>query len=295
MQTEDVSVRYAALDTWPAPDVAAALIEGQLAATAAVKGCSQQLAAAAGDAATRLRDPAGRLVYAGAGASGRLGVQDGVELFPTYGWPHARLVYLMAGGETALTNSVEGAEDDTEDARARVDDLALGPADVVIAIAASGRTPFAVAVAEAARARGALVIGLANNAGTPLLAASDHPIALPTGAEVIAGSTRMAAGTAQKAALNVLSTTIMVQLGRVYDNLMVDLASTNTKLARRRREILRRVVRATEPEADAALDRAGGHIKTAALILRGLDTGAAAALLERTGGDLRAALATLDP
>lgn len=294
MQTEDISVRYAALDTWPAPEITAALIEGQLAAAAAVRAVGDCIAAASAAAADRLRDPAGRIVYVGAGASGRLGVQDGVELLPTYGWPHDRLVYLMAGGETALVRSVEGAEDDTADARARVDALALGPADVMIAIAASGRTPFAVAAAEAAHARGALVIGLANNAGTPLLATSDHPLALITGPEVVAGSTRMAAGTAQKAALNVLSTTIMVRLGRVYDNLMVDLASTNVKLAKRRREILRRIVPATEAEAEAALDRADGHIKTAALLLRGLDPAGARTLLDRVAGNLRTALADLD-
>jgi N-acetylmuramic acid 6-phosphate etherase len=119
-------------------------------------------------------------------------------------------------------------------------------------------------------------------------------VALLTGAEVVAGSTRMAAGTAQKAALNVLSTTIMVRLARVHDNLMVDLASTNVKLAKRRGEILRRIVPATEAEATAALERAGGHIKTAALLLRGLDEAAARALLDRVAGNLRAALAELE-
>ena len=146
-----------------------------------------------------------------------------------------------------------------------------------------------MAVARAARARGALVIGLAGNPGTPLLEAADHPILLPTGPEVVAGSTRMAAGTAQKAAMNVLSTAIMVRLGRVYDNLMVDLAAANVKLEGRRLEILRRLAPSTEDEARDALGRAGGRVKLAALMLRGLGEGAARALLQRTGGDLRAA------
>lgn len=292
MRTEDVSVRYAALDTWREADVVAALIEGQMAAVAAVRAVQGELAAAAAAAAERLRDPAGRLLYVGAGASGRLGVQDGVELYPTYGWPHARLVYLMAGGEDALVRSVEGAEDDAAEAAARIAALGLGPADVAICVAASGRTPYAVAAAETARARGALVIGIANNPDTPLLAASDHPIALVTGPEVVAGSTRMAAGTAQKAALNVISTTLMVRLGRVHDNLMVDLSSTNAKLEKRRLEILRRIV--PEGDAEAALAAAGGHIKTAALLLKGLDAAAARALLDRVGGNLRAAFAEID-
>jgi N-acetylmuramic acid 6-phosphate etherase len=290
MRTEDVSIRYRGLDTWPAAEVASALIEGQLAAAAAVRGAQGALAAAAEAAAERLRDPAGRILYVGAGASGRIGVQDGVELFPTYGWPHERLVYLMAGGEAALVRSVEGAEDDAAGARAEIEALGLGAADVVIAVAASGRTPYAVAAAEAARARGALVIGVMNNEGAPLAGASDHPIVLLTGAEVVAGSTRMAAGTAQKAALNVLSTTIMVRLHRVYDNLMVDLSSLNVKLEKRRMAILRQVTPAPEAAAREALARSGGRIKTAALMLRGLSEEAAAALLDRTGGDLRAAL-----
>ena len=289
MVTEDVSIRYRALDVWPLDDVVDALIGGQLAAAASVRAAGAELAAAAAAAADRLASPAGRIVYAGAGASGRIGVQDGVELFPTYGWPFDRLVYLMAGGEAALVRSVEGAEDDTAAARAKVAALDLGPADVILCVAASGRTPFTVAVAEAARVRDSLVIGLANNALSPLLAASHHPIALQSGPEVVAGSTRMGAGTAQKAALNVLSTAIMVRLKRVYDNLMVDLSSSNAKLDGRRLDILLRVAPASRQAAEAALREAGGHIKTASLILKGLDKPAAVSLLDRVGGDLRAA------
>jgi len=291
MHTEDASPRYQRLDTWPAGEVVAALVEGQMRAAAAVFAVQDRLVAAAQDAAARLAPGPGRIVYAGAGASGRIAVQDGVELHPTYGWPEDRLVYLMAGGEAALLRSVEGAEDDTEDAAARVAALGLGPADVMIAVAASGATPFAVAAATGARASGALVVGLANNPGSPLAAASDHAVDLLTGAEVVAGSTRMAAGTAQKIALNVLSTTIMVRLHRVHDNLMVDLAATNAKLAQRRLAILRDIAPAEPAAAQAALDAAGGHIKTAALLLHGCSTSQAAAALARTGGDLRAAIA----
>ena len=289
MLTEAVSPRFKALDTWPTPDVVSALVEAQIAAAAALISVRDRLGAAAEEAAARLRGPSGRIVYVGAGASGRLAMQDGVELAPTFGWPDDRLVLLMAGGEAALIRSAEGAEDDADEAEARIAALGLGPADVAIVVAASGRTPFAVAAARAARARGALVIGLAGNPGAPLLEAADHPILLATGPEVVAGSTRMAAGTAQKAAMNVLSTAIMVRLGRVYDNLMVDLAAANAKLEGRRLEILRRVAPSGEDEAREALDRAGGRVKLAALMLRGLGEEAARALLDRTGGDLRTA------
>ena len=290
MSTEAVSPRYEALDTWPTADVVAAVTEGQLSAVAAVAAAREALAAAAEAAVGRLDGSAGRIVYVGAGASGRLGVQDGVELAPTYGWPSERLVYLLAGGDAALIRSVEGAEDDGAGAAARIELLALGQDDVVLAVAASGRTPWAVEAAEAARGRGALVIGLASNPGSPLLAASDHGIALATGPEVVAGSTRMAAGTAQKAALNVLSTAIMVRLGRVHGNLMADLGSSNAKLDRRRVDILRRIVPADEASARAALLRAEGWIKLAALLLRGHEPGPARALLARHGGRLRPAL-----
>ena len=294
MRTEDVSPRYADLDRWPAADVAAALVDAQLAAVAAVRAAQAALATAAADAADRLRRGSGRLVYAGAGASARLGVQDGVELFPTYGWPHDRLLYLVAGGDAALIRSIEGAEDDADAAEAAVAAHGIGAADVVICVAASGGTPYTIAVAAAARARGALTVGLANNRDAGLLAAVDRPILLETGAEVVAGSTRMAAGTAQKAALNVFSTTLMVRLKRVYANLMVDLSSANRKLDRRRIAMVQRITGAAEATATEALAAAGGHVKTAALVVRGLGAEEARDLLSRHGGDLRAALGVVN-
>lgn len=295
MSTEDVSPRFKGLDAWPVPDAVAALVEGQLAAVAAVAACRAALAAGIAAAIERLRQPEGRLIYVGAGSSGRLGAQDGVELKPTYGWPDRRLVILVAGGEEALLRSVEGAEDDVAGAEREVEALTVGPRDVLVCVAASGRTPYALAAARAGRARGALVIGIANNPGAPLLEAAEVAICLDTGAEVVAGSTRMAAGTAQKAALNVLSTGIMVGLGRVHDNLMVDLASRNAKLDQRRVEILTRIVPADPEEARRALIETSGDIRLAALRLRGLDQPRAAALLTACGGHLRTALACADP
>jgi N-acetylmuramic acid 6-phosphate etherase len=294
LRTEEVSPRFAQLDRWAASDVVSAVVEGQLAAVAVVHAARAELAAAADAAATRLEAGEGRLVYVGAGTSGRLAVQDGVELVPTYGWPTARLVYFVAGGEAALTRSVEGAEDDAEAARAAVASHGLGPADVVVAVAASGRTPYAVAAVEAARAAGALTVALANVAPSPLLAAAEAPIALATGAEVVAGSTRLAAGTAQKAALGTLSTAVMVRLGRTYGNLMVDVAARNTKLDARRIAIVRRIAGVDAGPAEAALVAADGHAKTAVLVARGDDATTARARLARHGGRLRAALGERD-
>jgi N-acetylmuramic acid 6-phosphate etherase len=293
MTTEGVSRRYADLDLWPTDDVVAALIDSQMAAIAAVNGVREVLAAAADAAVARLDGTQGRIVYVGAGSSGRLAVQDGVELHPTYGWPHARLVYLLAGGSAATVASVEGAEDDAEGARAAIAGLGPSADDVVIGVAASGRTPYTLAALKEARAAGALTIGLSNNTAAPLLTVAEIGVALVTGAEVVAGSTRMAAGTAQKAALNALSTAIMVRLGRTYGNLMVDLSSSNIKLNARRLAMLRSIVAVDEPTAQAALATAAGHVKTAALLALGASVPEAQALLAEHGNRLRGAMAAL--
>src|SRR5262245_3156189 len=185
----------------------------------------------------RLKDR-GRLIYAGAGTSGRLAVQDGAELMPTFSWPPERLLLLIAGGNEALIQAVEGAEDQTEHAIALVKSHGICPKDVLIAVAASGSTPFTLACLRGAKKAGALTIGVANNAGAPLLLESDHPILLDTGVEPIAGSTRMKAGTAQRITLNLLSSLLMIRLGRVYEGLMVDVQATNRKLAKRSEEML---------------------------------------------------------
>ncbi len=233
LTTEGIDPRYADLDLWTADDAVQAMLEGHMAAAAAVQMQTAAIARAASEAAARLGDSAGRLIYVGAGTSGRIAVQDGVELGPTFGWPEARLAWLLAGGKAALATSVEGAEDDAAAGEAAMRALMPGPADVIIAVAASGRTPFTLAAIEAARSSRALTVGIANNPQTPLLAASAHPILLETGAEAIAGSTRMKAGTAQKIALNLLSTATMLRLGKVYRGLMVDMRVSNSKLRRR--------------------------------------------------------------
>ena len=293
--TESINPRYRELDAWDSQSALAAMWEGQMAATAAVQSALPAIAAACEAAAARLADGTGRLVYAGAGTSGRIGVQDGAELPPTFDWPNERLVLLMAGGNRAFTTSIENAEDDRGAAQAAVAEHAIGPNDVVVGIAASGNTPFTVAVLQAAGARGALTIGVANAPGGGVLAYATHPILVATGAEVLAGSTRMKAGTAQKIVLNLFSTQLMVLLGRVHNGLMVDMQAKNDKLRLRAVRMLRHLTGIDDEAAlRAALAEAGGRVKTAILVLRGLDRAGAEALLARNKSRLRLALSEID-
>jgi N-acetylmuramic acid 6-phosphate etherase len=292
MDTERPSPRYAAIDTWEPAEILDAMVEGQFAAVAAVRAARAPIEQAAVALEARLR-AGGRLIYAGSGTSGRLAAQDGAELLPTFGWPAERVVVLIAGGHDALLEAVEGAEDDTGDAVRQVRDHDIGARDTLIAVAASGTTPFTVACLEEAKARGALAIAIANNADTALLAAADHAIWLDTGPEPIAGSTRIKAGTAQRIALGLISSLAMIRLGRVHAGLMVDVQATNAKLARRSEAILRQITGRDAAEIREALDRAGGQVKLAALVLNGLTADDAAALLDRAGGHLRAALTLL--
>jgi N-acetylmuramic acid 6-phosphate etherase len=262
MNTERASPRYSTIELWEPGEMLDAMIEGQLAAVAAVHASRQALEAAALVVETQLRK-GGRLVYAGAGTSGRLAVQDGAELLPTFAWPADRLLLLLAGGDDALLRAVEGAEDDAEFAARLVRDHKLGSQDVLIAVAASGTTPFTVAVLREARQAGAATIGIANNRDTPLLIEAEHPVLLDTGAEPIAGSTRMKAGTAQRAALTVLSSLVMIRLGRVHRGLMVEVKAVNAKLARRSEDILMQLTGSDRNAARGALTSTGGDLKAA--------------------------------
>jgi len=292
MDTERPSPRYSGIDVWDPADVLDAMIEGQFAAVAAVRSARPVLERAAVAMEARLRH-CGRLVYAGAGTSGRLAVQDGAELMPTFSWPQDRLLLLLAGGKDALLQSVEGAEDEVEHAQRLVRRHDINAKDVLIAVAASGTTPFTLACLREAKQRGALTIGIANNRGAPILEEADHPIWLDTGPEPIAGSTRMKAGTAQRIALNLLSSLLMILLGRVYDGLMVDVQAVNKKLRRRSEDMLLRISGRSREEVRDALDRANGSVKLAVILLRGCDVNEGTALLDRAGGQLRAALALM--
>jgi len=289
MDTERASPRYSDIDLWEPVDILHALIESQMAAVAAARTALVAIERAALAMEDRLRGD-GRLIYVGAGTSGRLAIQDGAELFPTFNWPQDRLLLLMAGGEQALLRSTEGAEDETGRVARLVQQHRIGSADIVIAVSASGTTPFTLACMREAKRRGALAIGIANNTGTPILNEADYPIWLDTGAEPIAGSTRMKAGTAQRVALTLLSTLIMIRLGRVHEGYMVDMQGVSAKLVERSANILRRLSGCSREEADDALRRADGNVKVAMLLLQGCSAEHAAALLERAGGRLRGAL-----
>ncbi|HZS63521.1 MAG TPA: N-acetylmuramic acid 6-phosphate etherase [Xanthobacteraceae bacterium] len=292
MNTERPSPRYSNIDLWDPADILDAMIEGQLAAVASVRAVRPALERAALAIEARLSAD-GRLVYAGAGTSGRLAVQDGAELMPTFSWPEERLLLFIAGGKEAMTRSIEGAEDEAEHAHRLLQEHKVSAKDVLIAVAASGTTPFTLACLRGAKQRGALTVGIANNPGTPILEEADHSIFLDTGAEPIAGSTRMNAGTAQRIVLNVLSSLVMILLGRVYDGLMVDLQAVNEKLVDRSMRILMHVTGRSREEARQALADAGGNVKLAILMLQGCNAAEAADALARAGGQLRAALALI--
>lgn len=289
-RTEQTADRHPDLDLYGVPELVGALIEDQAEAARAVGAIAPLLAQAVALAVPRL-EAGGRLIYVGAGTSGRLGLLDSVELNPTFSWPRERSLALLAGGPTAIHQAVEGAEDDQARGAADLRDLAPGPMDVVILLAASGATPYTLGALRAAREAGALTVGLANNPGAALAAEAEVGLVLDTGPEVLAGSTRLKAGTAQKIALNCFSTAVMVRLHKVHGNLMVDLRATNAKL---RRRALRLVVLATGAEEAVARERleaCGMEVKPAIVaLLRGVTPEAARARLAAVGGSVRRAL-----
>jgi N-acetylmuramic acid 6-phosphate etherase len=261
------------------------LNEADAAVPAVVGAAAAEIAAVVDAVADRLAR-GGRLVYVGAGSSARIATQDAAELLPTFGWPSARVACLIAGGPGALLHSVEGAEDDvaagTRDAAA----LGPGPEDVVLAVAASGITPYTRAAQAAARRAGTLTVAFANNPDAPLLAEADHPVLLRTGPEFLPGSTRLGAGTAQKVALNLFSTQLMARLGRVYRGRMVGLVPGNAKLLVRARRIVAELAGCAPEAAAAALEAAGRDVRLAILMLDGLPQAEAQLLLDTVGGDL---------
>ena len=287
--TEAALKAYLHIADWPTCDAVAEMIANQAQAAEAVAKVAISVARAADEAATRLGRH-GRLIYAGAGTSGRIGVQDGVELGPTYGWPRERLVFLMAGGQTALMQAVEGAEDDHTKGVEEAQGLHLTASDVVIGLAASGSTPYTIGVIEAARAAGALTIGLANKLPAPLCQAAEIGILIETGAEVIAGSTRMKAGTAQKIALNVLSTAIMIRQGLVYEGRMVAMQISNRKLLARAKAMIVELTGCQDAQAAVALDQAERNIRVAILLVNGWTLDQAKADLDQWAGNLAAVL-----
>jgi N-acetylmuramic acid 6-phosphate etherase len=286
MATEDVDPRFVDLDAWTLASAMEAMWEGQLAAVAAV-GRALPAITAATTAADQALGDRGRLIYVGAGTSARVAVQDGAELMPTFAWPLERLHFVIAGGASAFTTSVEGAEDDIVDAVKQIDAARLSTHDVVLAVSASGTTPFTVAALRRAGEHRAVTIGVANNSGTALLASAGYPVLVETGRELIAGSTRMKAGTAQKVVLNLISTGIMLRLGRVYRGMMVNMQSTNAKLRRRAESMVAQIAGCSEVQAARVLEETQGDIKIAALVALGYDKAEAEGILASHQGNLR--------
>ncbi len=292
--TEAVCQRFVDFDQWSSQDAIAAMYEGQLMAMAAIKPAIYDIALAADQAAQRL-GKTGRLIYVGAGTSGRLAVLDGAELGPTFGWPPERIVFCMAGGLQALTVSAEGAEDNFENGRAQIREAKPTKSDIVIGVTASGNTPYTLGALEEAKIGGAMTIGITNNVDTPILKMVDHAILAETGSELIAGSTRMQAGSAQKAVLNMLSTAIMTRLGHVYQGFMVDMIISNNKLESRAINMICNIANCSKETAKSSLNQSNKNIKTAILIALGQSMVRAEQILNQSNRNLRDALLLLNP
>ncbi len=290
MLTEQTNPRSAGLDQLSALEIVQLMNAEDATVAAAVQAALPQVAEAVAAIAARLL-AGGRLIYVGAGTSGRLGVLDAAECVPTFGVAPDVVQARIAGGARAITEAVEDAEDDRAAGRADLLALNLTARDAVIGVAASGRTPYVVAALEAAAETGALTVGVVCSVPAPVLDAAQIKIAVLTGPEVLTGSTRLKAGTAQKMVLNMLSTGAMVLGGKAYGNLMVDVKVTNAKLAARARRIVAQVGQVDEDTAAALLAQTGQAVKPAIVMARrGVDAAEAARLLAAAGGFLRRAL-----
>ncbi|NJP88031.1 N-acetylmuramic acid 6-phosphate etherase [Nonomuraea sp. FMUSA5-5] len=290
LSTEQSDPRYSQIDRLPTERIARLMNQADAAVPAAVAVAIPAISAAI-DAIAERMGQGGRLVYVGAGTSGRLAVLDASECPPTFGTDPSLVQGIIAGGPDALTRSVEGAEDDAGAGAAAIGDLEVGPLDSVVGVSASGRAPFVLGALAEARSRGALTVGLSCNDDAPLSAAADHGIEVVVGPEVVTGSTRLKAGTAQKLVLNMISTISMVKLGRTYGNKMIEMSAMNSKLAGRAMRMVADITGADRETAGAALDAAGGQAKVAVLMIQhGLDADGARALLESHGERLSDAL-----
>ncbi|GAA1504153.1 N-acetylmuramic acid 6-phosphate etherase [Sphaerisporangium rubeum] len=290
--TEQTDPRYRAIDRLPTEEIAGLMNAADATVPAAVASQLPQISAAIDEITTRLRQ-GGRLLYIGAGTSGRLAVLDASECPPTFGTSPETVQGVIAGGPEALIRSVEGAEDDAEAGRTAIATHAVGPGDAVVGISAAGRAPYVVAAVTAARSRGAYTVGLSCNESTPLSAAADQPIEVITGPEIVTGSTRLKAGTAQKLVLNMISTITMIKCGRTFGNYMIEVSATNNKLADRATRIVADITGTDPQTAKEALEAADNEVKTAILMIEHtLPPQAARHHLAASGHNLTTALTT---
>lgn len=290
LATEQSRPDLADLDTYDAGRLVDVLLEAEATVPAALAAAAPALARAVDLARTAITS-GGRLLYVGAGTPGRLAAVDAAECPPTFGVSPEQVVALTAGGEGAATQAIEGAEDDRGAAAADLDARGLTDRDLVVGITASGRTPYVLAALEHARAAGAATVAVVNNPHSPVAAAADVAVEVLTGPEVLGGSTRLKAGTAQKIVLNVVSTGAMVGAGHAYGAWMVDVAASNEKLRRRARRIVREATGADDDAALAALEASGWRTKTALVaVLAGVGADEADRLLEEGAGRARVAV-----
>jgi N-acetylmuramic acid 6-phosphate etherase len=288
--TEGTNPRTATIDTLPTREIVAAITAEDALVAPAVATVAEQIAQFA-DVAVERMGRGGRLIYVGAGTSGRLGVLDAAECPPTFSTSPEQVIGLIAGGERALTRAVEAVEDDPEQGKHDIMRIDVGSNDVVLGIAASGRTPYVLGALAEARARGAFVAGLACTQPSPLADAVQIMIAPIVGPEAITGSTRMKAGTAQKLVLNTLSTTVMIRLGKTFGNMMVDVQPTNEKLRRRAVRIVAMATGLNPEDAQQFLAAANGEVKTAIVMaLAGVDVAHARQRLAASAGHVRQAV-----
>lgn len=290
MATERPNPASLALDEMSVSAIVTTMNDADFLVPQAIRVALPQISAAVA-AAEPLFNVGGRLIYVGAGTSGRLGVLDASECPPTFHTDPDRVVGLIAGGTTALVTAVEGAEDDSARGAADLEAMGVGPTDIVVGLAASGRTPYVIGALDRAREAGALAIALSGNLNAAMSEHADHAIEVDTGPEVLTGSTRLKAGSAQKQVLNMISTALMVRSGRTYGNLMVDVQATNAKLRKRATRLVMVIGEVDEPTAVLALEGCRYEVKTAVVMVR---TGASADLarqrLAEAGGRLAIAI-----
>ncbi|MEK8132328.1 N-acetylmuramic acid 6-phosphate etherase [Paenibacillus filicis] len=295
LTTEQVNPRTRHIDELPTEQILSLINNEDRQIADVLQGLIPELAKAV-DLIVEAFRQGGRLFYVGAGSSGRIGILDASECPPTYGTPPEMVQGLIAGGFQAVKDPVEGAEDSEELGVADMDAHQIGPRDVIVGIAASGRTPYVLGAMTRARSLGARVIGVCNNAGTPMGPLADVSLEAVVGPEVVLGSTRMKAGTAQKLILNMLTTSSMIRMGKVYGNLMVDVQPSNVKLVHRAKRIIRLATDASDEQIEQAYDESGGHVKSAiVMLLAGVSAGEAREALGATGGFVRKALEKLLP
>lgn len=290
LATEASDPRFAELDKMSVVQLAEAMNEADASVPVAVRAALPAIVPAIEAAAARMA-AGGRLVYVGAGTPGRIGVLDASECPPTFNTPPELVFAIMAGGPSAIVTPIEGAEDDADAGAAAIDTAGIGPLDTVVGIASSGRTPFVIAAIQRARTLGALTVGLSCNSDTPLSAAAEFPIEVVVGPEMLTGSTRLKSGTAQKLVLNMFSTIVMVQQGKTYGSLMVDLKPTNFKLRERAVRMVAEIAGVSRESAEATLAATNFEVKTSILMLAlGLGRSEAEARLAASAGKLRPAL-----